>query len=293
MSVGKRDRHTGQMTTGHEWNGIEELNTPVPRPVYIFLGITFAFAVVYWLLMPAWPLGVTYTKGLLGVSQHSLVDADLRKAAADKAVWTQKIADMPFADIQADAGLMHIVRETARPIFVDNCAACHGAEGKGGPGFPSLVDKAWLWGGDADAIMETVRVGVNSPHDDTRVSQMMAFGRDGILNRDAILNVAAYVQSLSDPSLASGAEAESVAAGHEVFAQNCVACHGEGGTGNTELGAPNLTDHFWLYGGDRQSIYTTIHDGREGHMPSWEGRLDEVHRKMLTLYILDLGAKNK
>ncbi len=293
MSVGKRDRHTGQMTTGHEWNGIEELNTPVPRPVYIFLGITFVISVVYWLLLPAWPLGVTYTKGLLGVSQHSLVDADLKKASAERSEWMQKIAETPFADIQADPSLMHIVRETARPLFVDNCAACHGAEGQGGPGYPSFVDKAWLWGGDADAIMETVRVGVNSPHDDTRVSQMMAFGRDGILNRDAILNVAAYVQSLSDPSLADGAEAKSVAAGHEVFVKNCAACHGEAGTGNTELGAPNLTDHFWLYGGDRQSIYTTIHDGREGHMPSWEGRLDEVHRKMLTLYVLDLGTKKE
>lgn len=291
MSVGKRDQHTGQMTTGHEWNGIEELNTRVPRVVYIFLSLAFVFAVIYWLLMPAWPLGVTYTKGLLGVSQHSLVDADLKAAAADKAVWTDKIAKMKLTDIEADPALMHIVRETARPLFGDNCAACHGIDAKGGPGFPDLVDSSSLWGRDADAIMETVRVGVNSEHEDSRTSQMLAFGRDGMLDRDSILHVAAFVQSLSNPALASGPEAASVAAGHEVFTKNCASCHGADGTGNTELGAPNLTDHFWLYGGDRQSIYTTIYGGRQGHMPTWEGRLSEVDRKMLTLYILDLAPK--
>jgi cytochrome c oxidase cbb3-type subunit 3 len=120
---------------------------------------------------------------------------------------------------------------------------------------------------------------------------MLAFGRDGMLDRDAILHVAAFVQSLSNPALATGPEAASVAAGHEVFTKNCASCHGADGTGNTELGAPNLTDHFWLYGGDRQSIYTTIYGGRQGHMPTWEGRLSEVDRKMLTLYILDLAPK--
>jgi len=279
------------MTTGHEWNGIEELNTPVPRPVYIFLILTFSFSLIYWLLMPAWPLGVTYTKGLLGVSQHSLIDADLKQAVAQKAAWTEKITDMSFADIQADAALMHVVRETAGPLFADNCAACHGATAQGGPGYPDLASGAWLWGGTPDAIMETLRVGVNSPHDDTRMSQMMAFGRDGLLTRDQILNVVTYVQSFSDPSLATGPEASAVAAGREVFAQNCVSCHGETGTGNTELGAPNLTDSVWLYGGDRQSIFTTVYGGREGHMPTWEKRLSEVDRKMLTLYVLALGEK--
>jgi cytochrome c oxidase cbb3-type subunit 3 len=238
------------MTTGHEWNGIEELNTPVPRPVYIFLGLAFTFSVIYWLLMPAWPLGVTYTRGLLGVSQHSLIDDDLKKASADKASWTKKIEDMTFADIQADASLMHIVRETTRPLFADNCAACHGAAAQGGPGYPNLTSGAWLWGGTPEAIMETLRVGVNSPHEDTRTSQMMAFGRDGILTRDQVLNVVAFVQSLSNPSLATGPEATQVEAGREVFAKNCAACHGPTGTGNTELGAPNLADNFWIYGGD-------------------------------------------
>ncbi len=291
MSIGERDRHTGQMTTGHEWNGIKELNTPVPWAVYFFLLLTFGFSLIYWLLLPAWPLGVTYTKGLLGITQHSTVDAKLKQAAVDKSVWTQKLETMKIADIQADASLMHIVRETGRPLFGDNCAACHGINAQGGKGFPKLTDSGWLWGGDAEAISETLRVGINSSHDETRTSQMLAFGRDGMLDRAAILNVTAYVQSLSDPALATSPQAAAVATGKEIFAKNCASCHGEDGKGNTDIGAPNLTDKFWLYGGDRQSIYTTIYGGRQGHMPRWDQRLTDMDRKILTLYILDLGSK--
>lgn len=293
MSVGKRDRHTGQMTTGHEWNGIEELNTPVPKVVYIFLGMAFVFSVVYWLLMPAWPLGVTFTRGLLGVSQHSLIDADLRKATAAKEEWTDKISTESFAEIQANPKLMHIVLETAKPLFGDNCAACHGIEATGGPGFPNLVDGSSLWGRDADAIMETIRVGINSENEDSRMGQMLAFGRDGMLDRKSIENVTTYVMSLSGPQPTTDVEIAKLAAGREVFAQNCVACHGEEGTGNTDIGAPNLTDNFWIYGGDRQTVFNTIYNGRQGHMPTWEARLSEVDRKILTLYVLDLESKHQ
>lgn len=286
MSIEKRDPHTGYLTTGHDWNGIEELNTPVPKVIYICLGLAFAFSLIYWLLMPAFPLGLTYTKGLLGVSQHSLIDADLKQAQMDQQDVVDKIATLSVDEIRADAGLMHYVRETAVPIFGDNCAACHGLDAKGGPGFPNLTDKSWLWGGDADAILETLRVGVNAPHDDTRVSQMLAFGRDGILDRPSLLNVVTYVQSLSQPDAGS---ADAIAAGHEVFAANCASCHGEKGTGNTDLGAPDLTDTFWLYGGDRQSIFNTVYGGRMGVMPNWDARLDDTTRKILAAYVLSLG----
>lgn len=291
MSVGKRDRHTGQMTTGHEWNGIEELNTPVPKVVYVFLGLAFAFAVVYWLLMPAWPLGVTFTRGLLGVSQHSLIDADLKEAIAEKKAWTSKISNESFSQIQADPALMHIVLETARPLFGDNCAACHGEDAEGGPGFPNLTDKSSLWGRSADAVMETIRVGINSEHEDTRTSQMPAFGRDGMLDRDAINNVAAYVWSLSHHSPQQGSDAQAASAGKEIFANNCAGCHGANATGSNEIGAPNLTDKFWLYGGDQQTIFETVFNGREGHMPTWESRLSYVDRKMLALYIAHLESE--
>ncbi|HMR30277.1 MAG TPA: cytochrome-c oxidase, cbb3-type subunit III [Geminicoccaceae bacterium] len=287
MAVEERDPHTGYMTTGHEWNGIKELNTPVPRPVYFFLIVTTAFAVVYWLLMPAWPLGVTYTRGLLGIDQRRSVAEALDEAAAERAVWTQRIESADFAEIQADPQLTAIVRQTGRTLFGDNCSVCHGTHATGGPGFPDLTSGSWLWGGEPEAIAETLRVGINATHPDTRTGQMLAFGKDGILPRADVEKVVTYVLSLSDPSI--GATPEQLDAGREVFLANCASCHGEDGKGMTDTGAPNLTDRFWIYGGDRQSIFTTVYGGRQGHMPSWEGRLSPLDRKILALYVLDLG----
>jgi cytochrome c oxidase cbb3-type subunit 3 len=289
--VSERDPYTGHATTGHEWNGIKELNTAVPKPVWIFLALTALFAVVWWVLMPAWPLGRTYSKGLLGSDVRQDVAASLEQAAVRRSVWTSRIDKEDPAAILADAGLMTDVRLTGHALFGNNCAVCHGVGATGGPGFPDLVDKAWLWGGTPDAVQETIRVGINADDPDTRVSQMQAFGRDGMLDREAILDVVAYVRSLSHPELASGPEAQKVAAGREVFATNCVACHGDDAKGNTEMGAPNLTDSFWLYGGDEDSIYRTVYGGRQGHMPAWEKRLTPTERKILALYVLDLGQR--
>jgi cytochrome c oxidase cbb3-type subunit 3 len=186
MSVAERDPKTGHMTTGHEWNGIKELNTPVPNVVWYFLGATVIFAVVYWLLMPAWPVGVTYTRGLLGIDQRTSVTESLRHAAANRAVWADQIKAMDLKDIQADQFLMRIVRETGQTLFRDNCSVCHGRNAQGEDGYPNLTDAAWLWGGDPETVAETIRVGINAANDDTRVSQMPAFGRDQMLDRDAI-----------------------------------------------------------------------------------------------------------
>jgi cytochrome c oxidase cbb3-type subunit III len=287
MALEDRDAHTGYLTTGHEWNGITELNTPVPRVVYFFLILTALFAVVYWILMPAWPLGSTYTKGLLGIDQRTSVAAALKQAALDRAAWMTRIEKADFAEIQGDPHLMAIVRQTGRTLFGDKCAVCHGREAKGGKGFPNLTTSSWLWGGAPEVIAETIRVGINSAHPDSRGSQMPAFGRDGVLPRSDIENVVAYVRSLSD-SGAGDAPADKIEAGKKVFADNCVACHGEAGKGNTDLGAPNLTDPFWIYGGDLDSVFTTVWGGRQGHMPTWESRLSTVDRKILALYLVDL-----
>ena len=287
MGIGERDPHTGHMTTGHEWNGITELNTPVPRPVYVFLAAAALFAIVYWVLMPAWPTGASYTRGLLGYDQRAAVTESLHEAALDRAVWTKKIAAEGFEAIAADPAIMDTVRQTGRALFGDNCAACHGREATGNTGFPNLTTASWLWGGAPQAIAETIRVGINSAHPDSRTSQMPAFGRDGVLSRGDIENVVAYVKSLSEPASARGHEA-AVAAGSKVFASTCAACHAEQGTGNPELGTPNLTDQFWIYGGDPETIFKTVWGGRQGHMPTWEARLTPVERKILALYVYDL-----
>lgn len=291
MGVNERDPHTGHLTTGHEWNGIKELNTAVPKAVWFFLVAAAVFSFAYWILMPAWPLGRTYTKGLLGSDVRKTVALELRQAAARRAVWTKRIDREDYATILSDRTLMNDVRETGHALFGNNCAACHGIAATGGPGFPDLADPSWLWGGSPAAIAETIRVGVNSKNPDSRVSQMPAFGRDGILDRASILKVATYVRSLSDPSIARGPNVDAVTAGRKIFADNCTPCHGTDARGNTGVGAPNLTDSFWLYGGDADAVYTTIYGGRQGHMPTWERRLTSTERKILTLYVLDLRGR--
>jgi len=177
------------------------------------------------------------------------------------------------------------VRHTGRTLFGDNCAACHGRNAQGGKGFPILTTSSWLWGGDPATIAETIRVGINSAHPDSRVAQMLAFGRDGMISRDDVENVVAYVRSLSG---AADAPTDRIDAGKAVFVANCVSCHGDDGKGKTDVGGPNLTDQFWIYGGDLQSIFDTVWNGRQGHMPTWEARLSAVDRKILALYLVDL-----
>ncbi len=283
MSEPVRDPHSGYLTTGHEWNGITELNSPVPRPVWWFFGVTHVAAVICLILFPAIPLWYTYSAGLLGFDQHRAVNAAVATAADARSDWTAQIAAMPFADIQADPALMTIVRQTGATLFGTNCAACHGTAGIGGPGFPNLTDGDWLWGNDPETIMETLRVGINVRHPESRIAQMIAFGRDEILGRDDIALLVPYVMDMSD----SAAVPDPAAA--TLYTDNCASCHGEDGKGLTDVGAPNLTDGIWLYGGDAAAIRDTLWNGRQGQMPAWEGRLTEVDRKLLTLYVLDLG----
>jgi cytochrome c oxidase cbb3-type subunit 3 len=292
MALDERDSYTGYTTTGHEWNGIKELNTPVPRLVYFFLSLAFLFSVGYWVLMPAWPLGTTFTKGLLHTDQRQVVEASLEQATLARDVWTRKIEAESFSTIQSDPRLMDVVRQSGRTLFGDNCAVCHGLDAKGGKGFPNLTTTSWLWGGTPEAVFETIRVGINSAHPKTRVSQMPAFGRDQMLPRADVLKVATFVHSLSNPNSGT-ADPKMVEAGKAIFAANCVSCHDADAKGNPELGAPNLTDKFWIYGGDLETIDTSVWGGRQGRMPTWEGRLSALDRKILALYLVDKRAPNQ
>lgn len=285
MELGKRDPITGRVTTGHEWNGIEELDTPVPRVVLFFLAVTTLFAIGYWIAMPAWPLWSTYTKGILGVDQREIVARQVVEARQERAPWVDKIAAMDFAAIQADPDLMGRVQLAGRTLFEDNCAACHGVKASGGPGFPNLSAKSWLWGGTPDKIAETIRIGINSTNEDTRISQMTAFGRDGVLDATQISNVVAYVRALSGLGSGDPAEAPAIAAGRQVFAANCVSCHGEDAKGKQDMGAPDLTDKYWIYGGSLDTVFTSVYSGRQGHMPHWGARLSDVDIKILALYV--------
>lgn len=285
MSVEERDPLTGHKTTGHEWNGITELNTRVPRAVWWAIGITHVWALIIWILLPSWPLITTYTKGLLGVDQRELVQGEIQAGQRYRAYWEANLGAASLDEIRGEQALMDVVVASAPTLWGDNCAACHGMLGVGGPGFPSLTDDAWLWGGSDEAVLESIRVGINATHPETRVSEMLAFGQLDVLTRDQIRAVAAYVQSLSglaDP------DPEVRAEGQTIFEVNCASCHGDDATGMNEVGAPNLTDAFWIYGGSDEAIFTSIHDGRRGWMPAWEGRLSEAQNKILALYLLDI-----
>lgn len=286
MSVEERDPVTGQVTTGHEWNGIKELNTPVPRVVYFFLILTTTFGLIYWICMPALPLGRTYTKGILGYDERVVVRREVETATAAKASWHDALDRLDFPQIQGDAGLMQEIREAGRLLFGQNCAACHGVDATGNSGFPNLAGGALNWGDSPEAIQETIRVGINSSHPDTRVAQMPAFGKDGILQRREVEAVVGYVYDLSRRGPAQSRVDHPD--GAKVFDDQCAACHGEEALGNPDVGAPNLTDRTWLYGGDEQTIFTTVWRGRQGQMPTWESRLGARNVKLLAVYVSSL-----
>lgn len=286
MSVDERDPHSGYHTTGHNWNGIKELNTPVPRIVLFFLALTFVIALIGWVLLPSWPMGKTYTKGLLGGDQKTAVAADIATATAARAGWMDAIATESYDTIRANPDLLTPALETAGPLFGSNCQACHGKAGIGGPGFPRLADNIWIWGGTNADIETTLLHGVNSTDPDTRVSQMPAFGRDGLLTRAEIDTLVDYV-----PTLGAGVIAGDISTGAVLFQDNCASCHGADAKSVGGTGAQNLTDADWLYGGDKATIRQTLMNGRQGVMPTWQARLSVAQIRMLTLYVEHLSTK--
>jgi cytochrome c oxidase cbb3-type subunit 3 len=288
MEVKERDPVSGRETTGHEWNGIKELDTPVPRGVLMFLVVTHVWAIAWWFFVPAWPLGTTYTKGLLGVDQRTTVEARIVEGQRERSDWMTRIQNDDYDVILADETLMRTVRRTGRQLFGDNCAACHGRDGRGRANYPDLTDDDWLWGGGPELIEQTMRVGINTRHPESRVAQMPAFGRDKMLDRTQVENVAAYVYSLTHPDYSTPENIKRIEAGREVFLTTCAACHGENAQGSRDVGAPNLTDAYWVYGGDLDTIIASVHGGRQGHMPTWDERLTTAEIRTLALYVHDL-----
>lgn len=281
------DSLSGQSTTGHEWDGIKELNTPLPRWWLFTFYATIIWAVGYWLVYPAWPLVHGYTTGLLHYSSRANVAVDLAQLEAMRGEKMAVLGNASLADIEKDPALLSLARAQGKTVFADNCAACHGIGAAGAKGYPNLNDDDWLWGGTLDQIMQTIRYGARSGNPNAHEGQMLAFGRDGMLKSEEIVTVANFVRSLSglptDPSY-------DAAAGKKIFSDNCVVCHGEGGKGNQQVGAPNLTDQIWLYGSDKNTIVETITNGRAGVMPAWSGRLDPITIKALAVYVHSLGG---
>ena len=288
MAEKKRiDEPTGTETVGHEWDGIEELNTPLPRWWLWTLYATIAWGVAYTVAYPAWPLISEATAGVLNWSSRDELKKEMAEVDARKAPVLNAIANIPVERLQGNPELFQAAVEGGRAAFKVNCVQCHGSGAAGSKGYPNLNDDDWLWGGDIRSIHYSIEHGVRNPdHEQTRMSQMPAFGRDGLLQQNQIDDLTAYVRVISRQEPASAAAQRGAA----LFPDNCATCHGADAKGTRQLGAPNLTDAIWLYGGDTASIRKSISDARYGVMPRWGGRLDTATVNMLAVYVHSLGG---
>lgn len=281
------DAPTGTETVGHEWDGIEELDTPMPRWWLWTLYATIAWSAVYVVLYPAWPLIDRATGGTLGWTSRGQLEQQVAARDAELAPIHAAIARRPIEQLPADPRLHQASIEGGRAAFRMHCVQCHGSGAAGSPGYPNLNDDDWLWGGDLSAIEFTITHGARNPdHDRTRTSQMPAFGRDGILQERQIDDLVAHVRAISRQQPPGAASRRGAA----LYADNCASCHGADGHGSRQLGAPNLTDPIWLYGGDSETLRATIANARAGVMPRWGNRLDPVTIRMLAAYVHSLGG---
>lgn len=286
MAQHEIDQLSGVETTGHSWDGLKELNHPLPRWWLWTFYACIVWSIGYYFVYPSWPLISGYTTGFLGHSQRADALAEVAEGAKARTAKAGAFATASLAEIKSTPALLEFAMAQGKAAFGDNCAPCHGAGATGSKGYPNLQDDDWLWGGTLEDIQHTITVGIRSTSPDTRVSDMPRFGADGLLEPKQIRNVAGFVLSLSGGSV-RGAD---IAAGKQIFAENCTACHGEDAKGNHEFGAPNLTDKIWLYGGDEASVINTITNAHRGVMPTWGGKLDPITIKSLAIYVHDLGG---
>ena len=280
------DELSGVETTGHEWDGLKELNNPLPRWWLWVFYATVIWSIWYFIVYPSWPVPGGATEGTSGYTQYKELAESQSEIIARQQVWLDRFEKASFEEILNDSELYAFAMAGGASAFKDNCATCHGTGGTGAPGYPNLIDDDWLWGGTLSEIHQTLEYGIRVEGSfDTRLSQMPAFGKDGLLSREEIDAVVDYVLAMSGGET-KGQEAR----GADIYKMQCASCHGDNGRGLHEFGAPNLTDKIWLYGGDRHSIYQTVFNSRAGMMPAWDGRLDENTLRQLTVYLHQLGG---
>ncbi len=275
-----------QKTTGHSWDEISEYDIPAPRWWLIVWVLCIIWAVIYWVFYPTWPTFSGNSKGKLNWSKFSQLQEQQKNKINLQEKYNQQINQLSFEEIKQNPELYNFALNGGKVAFKENCAACHGVGANGAKGYPNLNDDDWLWGGKIDDIYTTLLYGIRSNHEQARQNQMPSFGRDKILTRDQIKQVANFVLSLSKNNSESSVFEE----GRKIFQANCVSCHGANGEGNKLMGAPRLNDQIWLYGNDQKDLFTTIYYARAGVMPYWQDRLENATIKQLTLYVHSLGG---
>ena len=289
----KKDETTGVGTTGHQWDGIEEWNNPMPRWWVWTFYATILWAIGYVILYPAWPLVNGATAGLLGYSTRAEVAAQIAEVDAQNAELQARLASVDLTKIADDEALRNYAVQGGAAIFRNNCSQCHGSGAAGAVGFPNLLDDGWLWGGTIEDIAFTIRHGVrNEQSADTRYSEMPAFGRDEILSTEEIGQVVQYVRQISEQEY----DAALATPGGEIYLNECAGCHLDDGSGDPIGGAPNLTDAIWLYGGDVETLTETVSNARFGVMPAWAQTynpgfgLSDAEINAVAAYVHQLGG---
>jgi cytochrome c oxidase cbb3-type subunit 3 len=287
MSMNERDEVTGTETTGHSWDGIRELDTPLPRWWILTFYATVVWGLAYTIAYPAWPLISSATSGLLGYSSRARVVGEIAVAKEVQGALFERIAAASLDEIRKNPDLLQFASAGGGAAFRVNCVQCHGSGAQGFTSYPNLNDDDWIWGGRLADIETTLLNGIRyAPDPKTRVSDMPAFGGDAILDEKQIRDAAEYVVKLSGQEHDAAAAAD----GATIYADNCAACHGENGEGTRELGAPRLSDGIWLYGGSREAIMAQIGRPRQGVMPAWKDMLDDVTIKQLAVFVHSLGG---
>lgn len=284
MSKIEKDEHSGTETTGHEWDGIKELNTPLPRWWLWTFYACIIWAIGYMVVYPSVP-GITGAfQGVIGYSSRANLETEVDAARQSQSTFLAQIDDATVGEIIADEELARFARAGGESLFKVNCSQCHGSGAAGSEGYPNLNDDEWIWGGTPEAIYQTIAHGVRYDDDlDTHFSEMPAFGE--ILNREETRAVAQYAAFLG--GLEGGANTPE---GAQLFADNCETCHGANGQGDPEQGAPNLSNAIWLYAGDTAAVLSQVREPRMGAMPAWLQRLDETSVKQLAVYVHSLGG---
>ena len=263
----KREQQDPEKTTGHEYDGIQEYDNPLPAWWFYMFVITIVWGVGYLVIYP----GMGNFPGILGWTQIEQHDREVAAAEEKFRAMRDRYLALPVEEIAGDPA---VVKMGAR-MFNNNCAQCHGADAKGSYGFPNLTDDDWIYGGDPDAIKTTLVQG--------RQAAMPAW--QAILGDQGISETTEYLLVLNGRD----ADEELANAGKTHFTTYCAACHNPDGTGNPALGAPNLTNGIWLYGGSREQIAHTLRAGRNGQMPAFSGTLGEDKIHILTAYVYSLS----
>lgn len=285
MSKQDQNKQNEPDTTGHEWDGIREYDNPLPRWWLWTFYATIVWAIGFTIAYPAWPMLKGATPGLLGYSSRADVADDIQSFVDANAEVDTRLASVELSAISDDPELRNYALNGGKAVFATWCAQCHGAGAAGNKGFPNLIDDDWLWGGTIDDIHTTINNGIRAEaNDDTRYSEMPKFGE--FLEPEEIGQLVQFVRLLSNQDN----DATKAAAGKELFAENCSACHGDTGKGDRDQGAPNLTDAIWLYGGDSETLTATITNARFGVMPAWAGRLSESQIRQVATYVHDQGG---